>query len=1113
MKRTVTLILFILLSYPLYNQVKVWEEPLSIPTYEVKEPDRNPFFFRNEVYQGASKVVYPYALRDNLGNAVSEKKYRSLNLENEYIRIVVLPELGGKLYDALDKTNNYHFLYRNQVIKPANIGMLGAWTSGGIEWCVVHHHRASSFLPVDYYIRENDDGSRTIFIGETELRHRMRWTVALTVFPGKSYIRTDVKIVNRTPETNSFLYWANVATYANENYRVIFPQSTRFAVYHAKNSFTHWPVSHEVYNGIDYTRGVDLSWWKNHPVPVSFFAYDMQEDFMGGYDYKRDAGTVHVGNHNIVKGAKLWEWGPGEEARMWDKVLTDKDGPYAEIMVGAFSDNQPDYSWIRPYEVKTVTQYWYPVRNIGGFKIANLDAALNMDTDEKGEVSCGASVTGIFPAASLQLFLDGKLLLRKEMDIDPANPLVMKTRLSPGTSETRLKLILFNHKGDTLIQWHPGKQPELADLPPVVNPPAAPSLIETNEELFLTGQRIRQFYNPTLDPVPYMQEALQRDSLDSRVNTWMGNDAYRKWEYEKAESYFRLALRRITANYTRPANGEAWYGLGLTLKAQGNFSGAIDAFYRAGWDQAWHAAASYQLAEIYCRQKDFMKALIEIQESLSLNSKNTQALALSSAVLRHLGRTEEALSLMSNQWTLDPLDFRIGYEYLLDLRITDREAEARNAEIDLENRLQGNMNSYLELADDYCSAGLLEEAEGLLRNFTRERAGEKVDPQIYYLLGYLSGCHKDSSQAKEYFAVAGALPVDYVFPYISGMHKALEAAVAMNPGDSKAWYYLGNLLFDRQPDAAMTCWEKAVTIDPHLAIAHRNLGWEAWYSRKDLAGAIVHYEKAIAENTSDPVYFYELDRLYARAGASVEKRLSLLEPNHNTVIQRDDALLREIMLLSLAGKPEKAVEYLSSHWFHVREGDMSLRDINVDAHLLLGMKKMKQGNFRAALTEFENAGKYPENHQVGKTINDDRMPQICYLIARAASGAGDRKTARIWLQKAAGGPAVHGPWMRYQALALQELGRESEAQELFQSLLEQGTQLLRSSEQMDYFAKFGEQKSREENLAMAHFLMAMGYQGLGKPENALQEIRTATDLWNSNPWANELCHELTRLQK
>ncbi len=345
---------------------------------------RIPCFLCGDAYQGASKVIYPYALMDNLSNTKVEKEHKAVFLENEYMKLCLLPDMGGRLFYATDKTNDYEFFYRQHVIKPANIGMLGAWISGGIEWCVFHHHRASTSLPVDYRLVENEDGSKTIWFGEIEPRHRMKWSIGLTLHPGRSYIETDVRMYNRTANTHSILYWANVATHVNDEYQVIFPPSVQQGVYHAKNSLSTGPYRDEVYNGKDYTGGIDVSWWKNHPDPISIFAHDLKEDFMGGYDHGKEAGTVHVGNHHIVKGAKLWEWGPGEFGTMWDsEILTDSDGPYAEIMVGGYSDNQPDYSWIKPGEVKRLTQYWYPVREMGGFKNANLDAAVNLQKQRR----------------------------------------------------------------------------------------------------------------------------------------------------------------------------------------------------------------------------------------------------------------------------------------------------------------------------------------------------------------------------------------------------------------------------------------------------------------------------------------------------------------------------------------------------------------------------------------------------------------------------------------------------------------------------------------------------------------------------------------------------------
>jgi hypothetical protein len=387
MKSFLIFCMFSIVCIPLYSQVKIAEEQWSFPTYPVLAPEKAPVFFTNENYQGASKYVYPYALNDVISNEKIHLNWKMLVLENEYIKLGVAPEIGGKLYYAADKSNDYHFIYKNNEVKPGNLGMTGAWVSGGIEWCVLHHPRASTFLPVAYSRAENPDGSKTIFIGETEPRHSMRWTIGISVYPGKSYFETEVSIYNPTPFTHSFLYWANVAAHTNENYQVIFPPSVQFATFHFQNDFSHWPVSTEVFRGQDFTAGVDISWWKNVKESASFFAHDLKEDFMGGYDHGKNAGTVHIGDHNIVKGAKLWEWGSGPRGQATEGRLTETSGPYVEIMVGAFSDNQPDYSWIKPYETKRWKQFWYPVKDIGGFKNANLQAAVNLEKQDENRFS------------------------------------------------------------------------------------------------------------------------------------------------------------------------------------------------------------------------------------------------------------------------------------------------------------------------------------------------------------------------------------------------------------------------------------------------------------------------------------------------------------------------------------------------------------------------------------------------------------------------------------------------------------------------------------------------------------------------------------------------------
>ncbi len=474
--------------------VRIWEEELVLPTYLVDPPEKSPMFFDNDSYQGASRVIYPYPLEDDFTNEKVDKAYKAVYIENEYLKVCVLPEIGGRLFYATDKTNDYEIFYRQHVIKPAHIGMLGAWISGGIEFCVFHHHRATTNMPIDYRLTEHPDGSATLWIGETELRHRMKWTFGLTLHPGKSYLELDGRLINSTENINSILYWANVATSVNDDYQVIFPPSTQFAVFHAKNSFSHWPITKEAYRGNPYyENNIDASWWKNHPHHNSFFAHDIKEGFLAGYDHGQEAGTMVVGNPHIVTGAKLWEWGKGS---VWDtKVLTDEDGPYAELMSGAYSDNQPDYSWIRPYEYKKFKQYWYPMRESKGALSANVHGFLNLVVESDTEYFIAANTTSPISNAKLILRKEEQVLFEKQVDISPETPFYQNIEVAQTANKEGITLSLYNAKGELLISYEPPKLSDETPLPEPVSPPKNPQDITSIEELYLTGLRIKQFYN------------------------------------------------------------------------------------------------------------------------------------------------------------------------------------------------------------------------------------------------------------------------------------------------------------------------------------------------------------------------------------------------------------------------------------------------------------------------------------------------------------------------------------------------------------------------------------------------------------------------------------------
>ena len=334
----------VLIIFPFRGQaqssVTIREVDEVIPTYGMDAPNPNPMFFFGQNSQGAEGRIYPYPYYDNLTNVKSDKTYHLIYLENEYLKISVLPEIGGRLFSGLDKTNNYDFIYRQHVIKPSLIGLLGAWISGGIEWNIPHHHRATTFVPVQWSKEEHPDGSKTIWVGELEIRQRMSWAVGYTLRPGSSVLECSVRILNRTPMVNNMLCFANVAVAPNDTYQVIFPPTTQWSTGHSKTVFNPYPL----------VDSLDISWYKNNSKSASWFCWNYQEDFIAGYDHGKNTGTMSVSDHNIVPGKKFFTWGVNS---MWDKILTDNDGPYLEIMVGAYSDNQPDYSWLQPFEERS----------------------------------------------------------------------------------------------------------------------------------------------------------------------------------------------------------------------------------------------------------------------------------------------------------------------------------------------------------------------------------------------------------------------------------------------------------------------------------------------------------------------------------------------------------------------------------------------------------------------------------------------------------------------------------------------------------------------------------------------------------------------------------------
>lgn len=1072
-----------------------------IPTYQAGPPDPNPMFFFGRASQGAEGRIYPYPLHDNLTNRRADQTYRLVYLENEFVRIGILPEIGGRLFSAVDKTNGYDFVYRQHVIKPALIGLIGAWISGGIEWNIPHHHRATTFLPVQWRTEEQPDGAKTVWVGELELRHRMRWAVGYTLRPGSSVLTCSVRILNRTPLLQSMLCFANVAVHANEHYQIIFPPSTQWVTHHSKREFAAWPIARSRYGGADFGAGVDVSWYKNHSNANSMFAWNYEDDFFAGYDHGRQAGTMCVADHHIVPGKKFWTWGSGPRGRMWDEILTDTDGPYIELMVGGYSDNQPDYSWLQPFETRAFEMSWYPFRGIGGVKQANLDAAVNLEVKD-GVAHLGFTTTRAHPAATARLVTSsGQVLGAETVVIDPGRPYSKQLPLPAGIGEHDLRVSL-SAGGRELVAWAPPKRASVP-APPAYAPPPAPKDIANPEELVLAGLRADQFHSPTLDADPFWEEALRRDPGNIEAHTGLGRLALRRARFADAERHFRAALARLAANHTTPKNAEPYYYLGVALKAQGLADGAAEALHKATWSQEWKGPAFFALAEIAAGRGDFTQALVFTEHSLDANTRNVRAYGLKAAALRHLGRKKEAGELLAvARRKTDPLDVRLAAEGWLAT------GEGREAWAAALNEHPANA---LELAAEYAGAGLWRDGADLLAQVGAAAADQhRVSPLIHYYRGDFAEKLGQPAQAAAHRRTAAAAEPDGVFPFQAENIAILRRAMAANPGDARAPYYLGNLLYDWQPAEAVALWEQAVALDPKLAIAWRNLAQACAHKPGDNARgqAIAFLEKAVALEKVDPTHLAELDQLYQAAGTPVEQRLALLERHQATVLRKDEATASLIALKTFTGRADEAMALLQARTFNVWEGGTRFNagELWTNAQLAQGRQQLAAKQFPAALAAFEAALRYPASLRANeRSSGAAREAEVAYWIGCAHAGIGAGEAARTaWARAASDATAAPagrradregdlraGQSERYfQALALRRLGLNDRAETILRELLAEATKALAAGDS-PRSASANSAESARQRQATAHYLAGLAQAGLGSAAQAREQYTAA----------------------
>ena len=1088
--------------------VKAWREIVTIPTYEVGKPEKNPMFLEKRVYQGSSGVVYPYPVIESMSDEKVDKEYKAVYIENEYIKVMILPELGGRVQMAYDKIKQRHFVYYNHVIKPALVGLAGPWISGGIEFNWPQHHRPSTYMPVDSTIVENEDGSITVWVNEMERMFHQKGMAGFTLRPGCAYLEIQGRVSNRTNLPQTFLWWANPAVEVNDAYQSVFPPDINAVFDHGKRAVSSFPIATGTYYKMDYSAGVDISNYKNIFVPTSYMGVNSRFDFEGGYENDTKGGMLHVASHHYSPGKKQWTWGNGDFGRAWDRNLTDeatpeemaqwhinREGfrPYIELMAGVYTENQPDFTWLMPYEEKQFVQYFMPYREVGIVKQASKDFVMNIEQADATHTTFKILATS---KKEVRIVLEDKFsheYYNQVVTLSPEEVLIETV----DTQDAQLSDMFLtidrpeNPRMLPLLEWH-AEDDKIRPIPDAAEAALSPQDTKTVDQLYLTGLHLEQYRHATWSALDYYEEALRRDPMDYRCNMQMGLWYLRRARFDKARTYLETAVKVQKKRNPNPYDGEALFYLGVVNKLLGQYGVAYNCFWKSTWNKGWADAGYFEAACISIAAEKWEDALDELERALISNSHNHKARAMKAAVLRKLGRKDEALAWITESYTIDPF----SYVCMVEEHLLTGDDAPLNRMVEL---MHGNIYNYHETALDYMQAGLNNEAALVLQAAIKR--GVEESPLTYYYLANVMSL----ADVKEYVNKAITASPDYCFPNRLEDARMLEAFKLIN--DPKAPYYLGCLYYDkRQYDLAIENWELSAKLDPNFPTVWRNLALARFNKQGNHEQALEYMERAFHLDENDERIFMELDQLYKRLHRPHAERLAFYEQHAELIERRDDLVLEHATLLNMLGRYEEAKALIDNRIFHPWEGGEGKVSGQYQMCRLEIAKQLLQKNANDARAKqlLEECLVFPHHLGEGK-LYGSQDNDFLYFLGRYQEGtAGPTEPAAAMYYNDAKPDKIF-----YAALCYRKLGQEDKARSLFHKLINYGKQHIFDHVVMDYFAVslpdllVWEGDLDELNRIHCLYMLALGYYGMGDKAKAERYLRQVEEMDNNHLGARQ----------
>jgi len=971
---------------------------------------------------------------DSVATSAQPQTYQLITLENEWVRVELLPELGGRIYAYYDKVAGVDIFYRQSVIKPALVGLAGPWISGGVEFNWPQHHRPSTYMPCEWWISREDDGSVTVWMSEHEPMNRMKGMHGVRLKPSCSAVEVSVRLYNRTPLPQTFLWWANVAVRVHQDYQSFFPPDVTQVADHAKRATTTFPETFDRYYGVRYgeraTHGVPewqrpsrnppradvrpnrLDWYANIPVPTSYMAARSRFPFFGGYDHQTGAGFVHVADPGVSPGKKQWTWGNHAFGYAWDQHLSDDGEPYIELMAGVYTDNQPDFAHLAPYETKRFTQRWWPIHGLGPVVNANEDLAVAWHGPRVG---LGSSV--VLPHLTLEAWTNDELRFEAPCEVAPGTPTWIESdRLADAD-----RIVVRDAQGAIRIEClaHPEPAPPLRQA----LEPAKPADVLSNAELHQIGTHLEQYRHATRAPEPYWIEAIQRDPKDSRCHTALGRRLLRRGLFAEALRHLEQAIEHLTTYNPNPVDGESDYLAAICHERMGDLGKAETHYGRAYWTHACRGAAAYAIARLAMARGDQSRAVWHLEDALTCLGDHSGARCLLAIAYRSLGSPSKSSELLSEVLAVDPL----CHWALREAGLTDRYQAAMRAD----------PQNYLDLALDYLSAGLTSSAKQVL--------DECLSPSAMV------------SVARRALGEPVALETDDdVYPSRPEEQMWLQREAEADP-TGRLCCLLGNFLYDqgRGPEADRW-WQRSTELNPNLSLAWRNQGIAAANLRGDWQGSLACYSRARSADAADARLLFEWDQLRKRIGECPELRLASLRQEMELVRGRDDLLLEYVGLLTVTNHPEEGLRELESRHFTPWEGGEGL---TLRRYTHASLESARQLPIPERLVVLERALEPPRSLGEARHLLHNAS-DLWFGLGDAYGQTGQAQVSETFFMRAADFDddfqdmtvMTISEQSYFRVLALRRLGRFDEANVVQTALAQEAKRLQTEPASIDYFA-------------------------------------------------------------